>query len=398
MPARFRDLGAPARLAALRGGPRPRGRARRPRGRGDRSRARHGEGRPRRRDGDDRAEPRRAEPRKRALVRRGRLHASRPCRRRFPRGSRRAFRFRILDPSGRATHAFDVDGGVRLHLIVVRRDFVGYQHVHPKPQADGTWSVPLTLAAPGAYRAYADFEVGGTKTVLGHDLFVAGAFTPAPLAAVRGAVRADGFEIALTHAALHANKATKLHFAISRNGKPVPSFDNVRRPPRPPRRASRRRPLVLARASRARREGRRDRLPHRASRPPAATASSSSSRSTASCTPRRSRSRSHDERRRDRAPRAADRGDDLRLVRLAHRAQAEQARRRHRVGQLRDGEGGRRVRPRAGDAGRTDRRRRAGRLLGTPAERGDGAPSRRTRPRRCAAGSSSPRCSPSRRS
>jgi hypothetical protein len=137
-----------------------------------------------------------------------------------------AFRFRILDGSGRATHAFDVDGGVRLHLIVVRRDFVGYQHVHPKPQPDGTWSVPLTLAAPGAYRAYADFEVGGKKTVLGHDLFVAGAFAPVPLPAARRVVRADGFEIALTHAALHADKATKLHFAISRNGKPVASFDD----------------------------------------------------------------------------------------------------------------------------------------------------------------------------
>ncbi len=144
----------------------------------------------------------------------------------LPEGKQTAFRFRILDRSGRATHAFDVDGGVRVHLIVVRRDFVGYQHVHPKPQADGTWSVPLTLTAPGAYRAYADFEVGGTKTVLGHDLFVAGAFTPAPLPAARSTVRADGFEIALTHAALRANKATKLHFAISRNGKPVPSFDN----------------------------------------------------------------------------------------------------------------------------------------------------------------------------
>ena len=149
-----------------------------------------------------------------------------PVRTTLPEGQETAFRFRILDPSGRATHAFDVDGGVRLHLIVVRRDFVGYQHVHPKLQADGTWSVPLTLAAPGAYRAYADFEVGGTKTVLGHDLFVAGAFSPAPLPAVRSAVRADGFEISLTHDALHANTATQLHFAISRNGKPVSSFDN----------------------------------------------------------------------------------------------------------------------------------------------------------------------------
>ena len=149
-----------------------------------------------------------------------------PVRTTLPERKQTDFRFRILDSSGRATHAFDVDGGVRLHLIVVRRDFVGYQHVHPKPQADGSWSVPLTLADPGTYRAYADFEVGGTKTVLGHDLFVAGAFTPVPLPAVRSAVRADGFEISLVHDALRANRETKLHFVVSRNGKPVPSFDN----------------------------------------------------------------------------------------------------------------------------------------------------------------------------
>jgi hypothetical protein len=141
-------------------------------------------------------------------------------------GKPSTFLFRILDSTGRATHTFDRDGGVRLHLIVVRRDFAGYQHLHPQPRPDGRWSVPLTLAAPGAYRAFADFEVAGAKTVLGRDLFVAGAFTPTPLPAPKRTVHADGFDIALTHAALHAHQATKLHFAISRNGEPVPALDS----------------------------------------------------------------------------------------------------------------------------------------------------------------------------
>jgi hypothetical protein len=149
-----------------------------------------------------------------------------PVRSTLAAGKPSAFRFRILDSRGRAIHALDLDGGVRLHLIVVRRDFAGYQHVHPQLLPDGTWSVPLTLSAPGAYRAFADFEVDGTKTVLGHDLVVAGAFTPTPLPVPQRTVHADGFEIALTHAALHANRATKLHFAISRNGEPVHAFDS----------------------------------------------------------------------------------------------------------------------------------------------------------------------------
>jgi len=225
MPAPFRDLGAPARLALFAAGLALVG------GLAALAGAATGHGRVAVKDahGDEMAMTElspAAQSRASGLSSVAGGYTFAPVRTTLPEGRETAFRFRILDSSGRATHAFDVDGGVRLHLIVVRRDFVGYEHVHPKPQADGTWSVSLTLGAPGAYRAYADFEVGGVKTVLGHDLFVAGAFTPAPLPAVRSAARVGSFEISLTHDALKANKATELHFAVSRQGKPVPSFDD----------------------------------------------------------------------------------------------------------------------------------------------------------------------------
>jgi hypothetical protein len=143
----------------------------------------------------------------------------------LPLGRSTTFAFRILDREGRPVRKVDLDGGVRVHLIVVRRDFAGYLHVHPVLAADGSWRVPLTLAAPGAYRAFADFEIDGTKTVLGHDLFVPGSFSPAPLPAPAGAAAVDGFRVDLAHAPLRAGVATKLHFAISRDGRPVPSFD-----------------------------------------------------------------------------------------------------------------------------------------------------------------------------
>jgi hypothetical protein len=135
------------------------------------------------------------------------------------------FRFRILDASGAAVRLYDVDGGVRLHLIVVRRDFVAYQHVHPRLGRDGTWSVPLRLEAPGAYRAYADFDIAGNKTVLGYDLFVPGGFSPAPLPPVATHARVDGYEVALAHDTLHAGKEAELHFVVSREGRPVRSFE-----------------------------------------------------------------------------------------------------------------------------------------------------------------------------
>jgi hypothetical protein len=143
----------------------------------------------------------------------------------LPLGRTAAFRFRILDSAGRPVRTFDLDGGVRLHLIVVRRDFVGYQHVHPKLQRDGSWSVPLRLGAAGAYRAFADFEVGGTKTVLGRDLFVSGAFAPVALPAPSATAGTDGYVVELSHDPLRPGTATKLHFAVSRDGQPVRSFD-----------------------------------------------------------------------------------------------------------------------------------------------------------------------------
>jgi hypothetical protein len=142
----------------------------------------------------------------------------------LPLGTTRAFRFRIVGADGHPAHDFDLDGGVRLHLIVVRRDFAGYQHLHPAVQPDGSWSVPLRLGAPGVYRAFADFEVGGKKTVLGHDLFVAGAFAPERLPQERASATADGYSVAVAHDALRAGEEGELRFTVGRNGRPVDSF------------------------------------------------------------------------------------------------------------------------------------------------------------------------------
>ena len=53
---------------------------------------------------------------------------------------------------------FDVEHTKRMHLIVVRRDMTGFQHLHPTQAPDGTWSVPLTLRDAGSYRVFADFS------------------------------------------------------------------------------------------------------------------------------------------------------------------------------------------------------------------------------------------------
>jgi hypothetical protein len=64
---------------------------------------------------------------------------------------------------------------------------------------DGTWSIDLTLAAAGSYRAIADFSavVGGQQTpvTLGIDLTVAGAYAPVALPAPANRATAEGFTV-----------------------------------------------------------------------------------------------------------------------------------------------------------------------------------------------------------
>src|SRR5262245_46055027 len=76
-------------------------------------------------------------------------------------GKRFDLAFRIEDRDGSVLRDFDVEHTKRMHVIVVRRDLTGFQHVHPVQRPDGTWTVPMTLDDPGTYRVYADFQSDG---------------------------------------------------------------------------------------------------------------------------------------------------------------------------------------------------------------------------------------------
>lgn len=84
-----------------------------------------------------------------------------PLTRTLPAGERTELRFRIRD-GATVVRSFDVEHERRMHVIVVRRDLTGFQHVHPVMAADGTWSVPLRVAEPGTYRLFLQFVDGGS--------------------------------------------------------------------------------------------------------------------------------------------------------------------------------------------------------------------------------------------
>ncbi len=125
-------------------------------------------------------------------------------------------RFRLLDDHGDAVTDLDVAHTKRMHLIVARRDLAGFQHLHPTASTDGSWSVPLTLTAPGSYRIFADFTRAGQAITLAGDLRVDG---PANLRALPApsltATTDGGLRVSKNAPAAKAGAEAELTFTLS---------------------------------------------------------------------------------------------------------------------------------------------------------------------------------------
>ena len=94
------------------------------------------------------------------------------------RGESEQLAFRIVDEGGETLRRFDVEHERRMHLIVVRRDLTGFQHLHPKMNDDGIWKAALRLTEAGSYRVYADFSYEGEARTLASDVRVPTTSTP----------------------------------------------------------------------------------------------------------------------------------------------------------------------------------------------------------------------------
>ena len=135
-------------------------------------------------------------------------------------GKQVPLRFRITDATGAVVMSYTDNHEKQLHLIVVRRDMAGYQHVHPVMGSDGTWGIPVDLSA-GDYRVFADFiPAGGDPLTLGADLHVAGRYDPQPVPVAATTAEVDGYTVTLTGNP-RANDRSTLTFSVTRNGKPV---------------------------------------------------------------------------------------------------------------------------------------------------------------------------------
>jgi hypothetical protein len=132
--------------------------------------------------------------------------------------------FTIEGPDGEPVTEYDVEHEKRLHLIAVRRDFSGFQHVHPELDADGVWSTELALT-PGNWRLFADFAPSGADGVtLGADLAVSGDYRPEPSSGEVRTAEVDGYTVTL-EGDLTAGEDARLTLSVSRGGRPVTDLE-----------------------------------------------------------------------------------------------------------------------------------------------------------------------------
>ncbi|WP_182524772.1 hypothetical protein [Nocardioides dongkuii] len=134
---------------------------------------------------------------------------------------RRTLALTVTGPDGAAVTAYDVQHEKELHLVVVRRDLTGFQHVHPVlDRATGEWTVDVDLT-PGAWRVVADLDpADGDPVVLGTDLLVSGRQRPVEVGEQRLADSVDGYDVTLG-GSLVAGAETELSLTVSRDGEPV---------------------------------------------------------------------------------------------------------------------------------------------------------------------------------
>jgi hypothetical protein len=133
--------------------------------------------------------------------------------------------FTIEGPDGHPVTAYDVEHEKQLHLIATRRDFTGFQHVHPVLADDGTWRARLDLT-PGDWRLFADFKATGADALtLGADLAVAGDYRPErPPSPEARTAEVDGYTVTL-EGDLTAGADARLTLSVSKDGRPVTDLE-----------------------------------------------------------------------------------------------------------------------------------------------------------------------------
>jgi hypothetical protein len=145
------------------------------------------------------------------------------------------FTFAVNDArSGRPLERFEVEQEKLVHLIVVREDLEGFQHVHPTLGEDGRWTVTeAVLDRAGPWRMIADFvPEGGRQTVLSSTVHASGgryrARPPRQSERVgdhRWRTTAGRYAVELEARDYGAGRPGRLLFTVRRDGRPAQGLE-----------------------------------------------------------------------------------------------------------------------------------------------------------------------------
>ncbi|MGH9245036.1 MAG: hypothetical protein ACRD29_12100 [Acidimicrobiales bacterium] len=140
-----------------------------------------------------------------------------------------AVQFRILDADGRPVREFTEENEALLHLIVVRRDLTGFQHLHPVLDTEsGTWTTAVQFNGAGTRRLIVDaLAADGDDTshvILGADVDVDGEFAGQPLPPATDRVEVDGFGVTLGEPPT-SDGSHPVVVCIDKDGRPVTDLD-----------------------------------------------------------------------------------------------------------------------------------------------------------------------------
>src|SRR4029077_6065530 len=107
--------------------------------------------------------------------------------------------FMITGPDGKPVSRLVETDGATMHLVAIRSDLTGYQHIYPEQNEGASWWAALNLT-PGTWRIIVDFQPAALdrEIVLGTELRVSGDFQAEQPTAATDRVSVDGFVATLS--------------------------------------------------------------------------------------------------------------------------------------------------------------------------------------------------------
>ena len=139
----------------------------------------------------------------------------------LPPGDDQFVELRITGPDSRPLGELDDVDGMPMHLVAVRRDLTGFQHISPTQGGSASWWALLNLS-PGPWHVVVELQPAalGRRITLGTDFTVLGDYRAEPLPPPADQTGVDGLDVRRS-GQLTTRSDARSTFTITDGGQPV---------------------------------------------------------------------------------------------------------------------------------------------------------------------------------